>query len=65
MDIGIGLEKGDEVVSKVGVLVCELESKGREYEVQVAAILEVSGTKKGRPQETIGEDAFSDGLSDR
>ena len=44
---------------------CELESKSREYEAQVVAILEVSGTKKGRSQETIGEDTFSDGLSDR
>ena len=44
---------------------CELESEGRKYEVEVAAVLEVSRTKEGRSQETIGEDTFGDGLSDR
>ena len=53
------------MISEVGVFVCELESKGGEDEVQVAAVLEVSRTKKRRSQETIGEDMFSDGLSDR
>ena len=52
-------------MSKVGVFVCELESKGREYEVEVAAVLEVSRTKEGRSQETVSEDALGDGLSDR
>ena len=33
--------------------------------MEVAAILEVSGTEKGRSQETIGEDTLNDGLSDR
>ena len=50
--------------SKVGVFVCKLESKGGEYEVEVATVLEVSGTEKGCSQETIGEDMLSDGLSD-
>ena len=52
-------------MSKVGVFVCELESKGREYEVEVAAVLEVSRTKEGRSQETVSEDALGNGLSDR
>ena len=43
---------------------CELESNGRKYEVEVAAILEVSGTEKGCSQEAIGKDTLSDGLSD-
>ena len=50
--------------SKIGVFVCELKSKGGEDEVEVAAVLEVSGAKKGRSEETIGEDTLSDGLSD-
>ena len=49
--------------SKVGVFVCELERKGGEYEVEIAAVLEVSGTEKGCSQEAIGEDTLSDGLS--
>ena len=49
---------------KIGVLVCELESKGRENEVEVATVLEVAGAKEGCSQETIGEDVLSDGLSD-
>ena len=53
------------MVSKVGVFVCELESKGRKYEVKVAAVFEVSGTKKGGSQETISEYTLSDCLSDR
>ena len=53
------------MVSKVGVFVCELESKGGKYEMEVAAVLEVSGTKEGRSQETISEDTFGDGLSNR
>ena len=52
------------MVSKVGVLVCELESKGGKYEVEVAAVLEVSGTKEGCSQEAISEDTLSDGLGD-
>ena len=32
--------------------------------MEVATVLEVSGAKKGRSKETIGEDALSDGLSD-
>ena len=50
--------------SEVGVFVCELESDGRKYEVEVAAVLEVSGTEKGRSQETIGEYTLNDALSD-
>ena len=50
--------------SKVRVFVCELESKGRKYEVEVAAVLEVSRTKKGRSKEAVSEDMLSDGLSD-
>ena len=53
------------MVSKVGAFVCELESKGRKYEVEVAAVLEVSRTKEGCSQETISEDTLSDGLGDR
>ena len=53
------------MVSKVGVLVCELESKGGKYEAEVAAVLEVSRTKEGRSQETVSEDTLGDGLSDR
>ena len=49
---------------KFGVFVCELESKGGEYEVEVAAVFEVSGTEKGCSQEAIGEDMLGDGLSD-
>ena len=52
------------MISKVGVFVCELESKGRKYEVEVAAVLEVSRTKKGRSKEAVSEDMLSDGLSD-
>ena len=50
--------------SKVGVFVCELERKGGEDETEVATVLEVSGAKKGCPQETISEDTLNDGLSD-
>ena len=53
------------MISEVGVLVCELESKGGEDEVQATAVLEVSRTKKGRSQETVGEHALSNCLSDR
>ena len=53
------------MISKVGVFVCELESKGRKYEAEVAAVLEVSRTKEGRSQETVSEDTLGDGLSDR
>ena len=53
------------MISEVGVFVCQLEGKGGEDEVQVAAILEVSRTKEGCSQETIGEDTFGDSLSDR
>ena len=53
------------MVSKVGVFVCELESKGGKYKVEVAAVLEVSGTKEGGSQETISEDTLGDSLSDR
>src|SRR5712691_7046820 len=42
-----------------------MEGKGGEYEVQVAAVLEVSRTKEGRSQETIGKHTLSDRLSDR
>ena len=51
--------------SKVGIFVCELESKGGKYEVGVATVFEVSGAKKGCSQETIGEYTLGDGLSDR
>ena len=50
--------------SKVRVFVCELERKGGEDEVEVATVLEVSGAKKGCPQETISEQKLRDGLSD-
>ena len=50
---------------KVGVFVCQLESKGGEDGVQVTTVLEVSRTKKGRSQETIGEHTLSDRLSYR
>ena len=53
------------MVSKVGVFVCKLESKGGKYEVEVAAVLKVSRTEKGCSQETISEDTLGDGLSDR
>ena len=52
-------------MSKIGVFVCELESKGGKYEVEVAAVLEVSRTKEGRSQETVSEDTLGDGLSNR
>jgi len=52
------------VGSKSGVFVCQLEGKGGEYEAQVAAVLEVSRTKEGCPQETIGKQMLSNGLSD-
>ena len=52
-------------MSKVGVFVCKLESEGGKYEVEVAAVLEVSGTKEGRSQETVSEDTLGNGLSDR
>ena len=52
------------MVSKVGVFVCKLESKGGKYEVEVAAVLKVSRTEKGCSQETVGEDTLGDGLSD-
>ena len=53
------------MISEVGIFVGKLESESGEYEVQVAAILKVSRTKEGCSQETIGEDTFGDGLSDR
>ena len=53
------------MVSKVWVFVCELESKGRKYEAEVAAVPKVSRTKEGRSQETVSEDTVSDGLSNR
>ena len=53
------------MISKVGVFVCQLKGEGREDEAKVAAIFEVSRTEKGCSQEPIGEDALSDGLSDR
>ena len=64
-DVWVGLEERDEMSSKVGMLVCQLESKGREYEVEVATVLGVSRAKEGSSQEAIGERALGDGLSDR
>ena len=49
--------------SKAGVFMCELKRKGREHEVEVTTIFEVSGTEKGCSQETVGEDTLGDGLS--
>ena len=63
-DVRVGLEKRDEVISEVGIFVGKLESESGEYEVQVATVLEVSGTEKGSSQNTIGEDTLGDGLSD-
>ena len=51
--------------SKVGVFVCQLESEGGKYELQVAPVLEVSRTKEGRSEESISKHTFGDCLSDR
>ena len=48
--------------AEVGVFVCQLETKGGEYEVQVTTVFEVPRTKKGSSQETFGECALSDRL---
>ena len=52
------------MISKARVFVCELESKGGEYEVEVAAVLEVARTKKGCSQEPIDKQTLRDCLSD-
>ena len=64
-NIWIGLEKGDKLSSKVRIFVGQLEGKGGEYEVEVAAVLKVSRTEEGCSQETISKHAPSNGLSDR
>ena len=45
-NVWIGPEEGYKVRSKIGVLVCQLECEGEEYEVEIAAILEVARTKE-------------------
>ena len=50
--------------SKFGVFVRQLEGQGREYEVEVTAVLEVSRTEKGRSKEALCEQTLSNGLSD-
>ena len=64
-NIWIGLEKGDKASSKVRVFVGQLEGKGGEYEVEVAAVLKVSRTEEGCSQETVSKHVPSNGLSDR
>ena len=41
-DVGIRLEERHEVRSKVGVFVCQLEGEGREYELEITAVLEIA-----------------------
>ena len=50
--------------SKIGVLVCQLECEGGEYEVEVAAIFEVARTKERGSEAFFGENPLSDCLSD-
>ena len=47
-----------------GVLVCQLECEGREYEVEIAAIFEITRTKEGRSETLFCEHMLCDGLSD-
>ena len=63
-DFGVGSEKRREVGSKFEVLVCELEGEGREDEVEITAVSEVTGTEEGRPEGIFGKDTLSDRLSD-
>lgn len=64
-DIGIRSEERYEVGSKVRVFVCQLESKGREDEVETAAVLEIARTKEGRSKAVFRKHTPSHGLSDR
>ena len=64
-NIGIRPEEGHKVGSKVGVSVCQLEGESREYEVEIATVLEVARAKEGRSKAVLGEDTFGNGLSDR
>ena len=63
-NIRIRLEEGDEEGSKVGVFVCQLEGEGGEYVVEVATVLEVARTKKGRSKSPFGEEPLRDRLGD-
>ena len=62
-DIWIGLEKGDKASSKVRVFMGQLEGKGGEYEVEVAAVLKISRTEEGCSQEIISKHVLGNGLS--
>jgi hypothetical protein len=42
-----------------------LESKGGEDEVEVAAVLEIAGTKERCPKRPLGESPFANCLSNR
>jgi hypothetical protein len=41
-NIWIRPEERHKVGSKVGVSVCQLEGKGREYEAEIATVLEIA-----------------------
>ena len=61
-DIRIRLKEGNKSGSEFRELVCQLEGKSGEDEVQVAAVLEITGTEEGRSKLTVSEDPLTDRL---
>ena len=64
-DIRIRLEEGDESRSEIGEFVGQLEGEGGEDEVEVAAVLEVAGTKKGCSELSVRKHPLAGCLGNR
>jgi len=64
-DSWIGPGQRDKYRSEFGVLPCELDGQGGEYEMEVAPVLKVSGTEEGGTELIICEQPLCGRLSDR
>ena len=61
---GIGLGQRDKDGSEFGVCASELDGKGGEDELEVAPVLEVSGTEEGSAEPSVCERPFRNRLRD-
>ena len=64
-NIWIGLEERDERGPKGRILLCKLERKCGEDELEITAILKTSRAEEGCSQTAICEHPFCNGLRDR
>ena len=59
------MEEGDKSGSEFWEFVGQLEGEGGEYEVEVAAVLEVTRTEERRPKLSVSKDPLAGRLGNR